>query len=169
MADPLRLMIFDGTRRADPLTATLWGVYLHGEAGRRRRDGHGRGARAADVTTEQVTGQPTLQVVVDRAAAARHGIGIVRRISGGGAMAASTDTTAPATEAHGAGDFNIMLMTEYKDLATMEANEDKADNLAQQVVGNDAAVAWGGAAGNFEVTWVIRMTAVFSSVASQLS
>lgn len=42
------------------------------------------------------------------------------------------------TEAHGAGDFNIMLMTEYKDLATMEANEDKADNLAQQVVGNDA-------------------------------
>lgn len=42
------------------------------------------------------------------------------------------------TEAHGAGDFNIMLMTEYKDLATMEANEAKADALAQQVVGNDA-------------------------------
>lgn len=42
------------------------------------------------------------------------------------------------TEAHGVNDFNIMLMTEYKDLATMEANEDKADNLAQQVVGNDA-------------------------------
>lgn len=41
------------------------------------------------------------------------------------------------TEAHGAGDFNIMLMTEYKNLATMEANEDKADNLAQQVIGND--------------------------------
>lgn len=41
------------------------------------------------------------------------------------------------TEAHGAGDFNIMLMTEYKDLATMEANENKADALAQQVVGND--------------------------------
>ena len=41
------------------------------------------------------------------------------------------------TEAHGGGDFNIMLMTEYKDLATMEANETKADNLAQQVVGND--------------------------------
>jgi hypothetical protein len=30
-----------------------------------------------------------------------------------------------------------MLMTEYKDLATMEANEAKADNLAQTVVGND--------------------------------
>ena len=41
------------------------------------------------------------------------------------------------TESHGAGDFNIMLMTEYKDLATMEANEAKADALAQQVVGND--------------------------------
>ncbi len=41
------------------------------------------------------------------------------------------------TEAHGAGDFNIMLMTEYKNLASMEANEDKADNLAQQVTGND--------------------------------
>lgn len=42
------------------------------------------------------------------------------------------------TEAHGAGDFNILLMTEYKDLATMEANEAKADALAQQTVGNDA-------------------------------
>ncbi len=30
-----------------------------------------------------------------------------------------------------------MLMTEYKDLATMEANERKADNLAQTVIGND--------------------------------
>ncbi len=41
------------------------------------------------------------------------------------------------TEAHGGGDFNIMLMTEFKDLATMEANETKADNLAQQIIGND--------------------------------
>lgn len=41
------------------------------------------------------------------------------------------------TEAHGANDWNIMLMTEYKDMATMEANEEKADNLAQTVVGND--------------------------------
>lgn len=30
-----------------------------------------------------------------------------------------------------------MLMSEYKDLATMEANEDKADNLAQTVIGDD--------------------------------
>jgi hypothetical protein len=41
------------------------------------------------------------------------------------------------TEAHGSNDWNIMLMIEYKDLATMEANEDKADNLAQTVIGND--------------------------------
>jgi hypothetical protein len=41
------------------------------------------------------------------------------------------------TESHNAGDFNIILMTEYKDLTTMEANEDKADALAQRVVGND--------------------------------
>ena len=41
------------------------------------------------------------------------------------------------TEAHGSDDWNIMLMTEYKNLATMEANEVKADNLAQTVSGND--------------------------------
>lgn len=41
------------------------------------------------------------------------------------------------TEAHGAGDFNIMLMTEYKNLATMEANQNKADDLAQKVIGDD--------------------------------
>ena len=41
------------------------------------------------------------------------------------------------TEAHGSNDWNIMLMSEYKDLATMEANQDKADNLAQTLVGND--------------------------------
>ena len=42
------------------------------------------------------------------------------------------------TEAHGAGDFNLMLMTEYKNLATMEANEAKADSLLQTVIGDDA-------------------------------
>ncbi len=41
------------------------------------------------------------------------------------------------TEAHGSDDWNIMLMTEYKDMATMEANEAKADNLLQTVIGND--------------------------------
>jgi len=41
------------------------------------------------------------------------------------------------TEPHNPGDFNIMLMTEYKDLASLEANEDKADALLQRVIGND--------------------------------
>ena len=41
------------------------------------------------------------------------------------------------TESHGSDDWNIMLMTEYKDMATMEANESKADNLTQKVSGND--------------------------------
>ncbi len=30
-----------------------------------------------------------------------------------------------------------MLMTEYKDLATMEANQAKEDNLMQTVIGTD--------------------------------
>jgi hypothetical protein len=41
------------------------------------------------------------------------------------------------TEAHGGTDWNLLLLTEYKDLATMEANEPKADALAQRVVGDD--------------------------------
>ena len=41
------------------------------------------------------------------------------------------------TETHGRDDWNIMLMTEYKDLATREANEAKEDALAQQVIGDD--------------------------------
>jgi hypothetical protein len=41
------------------------------------------------------------------------------------------------TESHGSDDWNIMLMTEYKNMATMEANETKADNLSQTVSGND--------------------------------
>ena len=42
-----------------------------------------------------------------------------------------------STEAHGTNDWNLLLMTEYKDLATMEANEEKGDALAQKVVGDD--------------------------------
>jgi hypothetical protein len=42
-----------------------------------------------------------------------------------------------AVEGHNPGEFNVMLMTEYKDLASMEAGEDKADSLAQKVVGDD--------------------------------
>jgi hypothetical protein len=43
-----------------------------------------------------------------------------------------------SVEGHTPGDFNLMLMTEYKNLATMEANEDKADAVAQKVIGTDA-------------------------------
>jgi hypothetical protein len=41
------------------------------------------------------------------------------------------------TEGHGSTDWNLMLMTEYKNLATMEAGEAKADALAQKLVGDD--------------------------------
>jgi hypothetical protein len=44
-----------------------------------------------------------------------------------------------SVEGHTTGEFNLMLMTEYKNLATMEANEDKAEAVAQKVVGNDEA------------------------------
>src|SRR6185369_10868008 len=40
-------------------------------------------------------------------------------------------------EGHGSTDFNLMLMTEYKDLATYEKNLDKADALLQTISGND--------------------------------
>ena len=42
-----------------------------------------------------------------------------------------------ATEGHNSNDWNLLLMTEHKDLATMEANEEKTDALTQRVVGND--------------------------------
>jgi hypothetical protein len=39
------------------------------------------------------------------------------------------------TEAHNPTDCNVILMTEYKDLATMEANADKAEELSQELFG----------------------------------
>ena len=36
-----------------------------------------------------------------------------------------------ASEPHNPGDFTLMLMTEYKDMASMEANSDKADQISQ--------------------------------------
>jgi hypothetical protein len=42
-----------------------------------------------------------------------------------------------SVEGHTATEFNLMLMTEYKSLAAMEASEDKAEAVAQKVVGND--------------------------------
>lgn len=47
------------------------------------------------------------------------------------------------TEAHGTNDWNMMLMTEYKDMASMEANEDKAEALSQKVVGDDQKMMQG--------------------------
>ena len=42
-----------------------------------------------------------------------------------------------STEPHATGDWNLLLLTEYKDLATMEANEPKMDALTQKVIGDD--------------------------------
>jgi len=42
-----------------------------------------------------------------------------------------------ATEAHNPGDFDLMLMTEYKDLATMEANQDKAEAVTAQALNSN--------------------------------
>jgi len=42
-----------------------------------------------------------------------------------------------ATEGHTPGDWNLVLMTEFKDLASLEANEAKADAVAQRLVGTD--------------------------------
>lgn len=41
------------------------------------------------------------------------------------------------TEAHGSGDWNLMLLTEYKDLATYERNLEKGDALLQKIIGDD--------------------------------
>ncbi len=41
------------------------------------------------------------------------------------------------TEGHTPGDWNMILMTEVKDLATLEANEKKLDALEQRLVGDD--------------------------------
>jgi hypothetical protein len=41
------------------------------------------------------------------------------------------------TESHGPTDWNMILMTEYKDLATLEASEQKSDAFFQKAVGDD--------------------------------
>ena len=42
-----------------------------------------------------------------------------------------------AAEPHSPTDWDLMLMVEYKDLASLEANEDKADALLQKIGGGD--------------------------------
>jgi hypothetical protein len=46
-------------------------------------------------------------------------------------------------EAHSPGDWNLMLMVEYKDLASLEANQDKADALLEKMFGGDEKVMQG--------------------------
>ena len=47
------------------------------------------------------------------------------------------------SESHGATDWDVMLMTEYKDLAAMEANEAKADAMGQKLFGGDQKIEQG--------------------------
>ena len=47
------------------------------------------------------------------------------------------------TEPHGTQDFNVILMTEFKDFTSMEANADKAEALGQQLFGGQAKVESG--------------------------
>lgn len=42
-----------------------------------------------------------------------------------------------STEGHTPGDWNLLLMTEFKSLAAMEANEQKAEAIGQHVAGDD--------------------------------
>jgi len=47
------------------------------------------------------------------------------------------------TEAHSPQDYNVMLMTEFKDLASLEANEDKMEALSQQMFGGTSKIEGG--------------------------
>ena len=47
------------------------------------------------------------------------------------------------TEAHSPNDWDLMLMVEYKDMASLEANEDKSDALLQKMFGGDEKVMQG--------------------------
>ena len=48
-----------------------------------------------------------------------------------------------AAEPHSPTDWDLMLMVEFKDLASLEANEDKADALLQKMFGGDEKVMQG--------------------------
>jgi len=48
-----------------------------------------------------------------------------------------------SVEAHTPGEWNLMLMTEYKSLAAMEASADKADALGQKLFGSDQKMMQG--------------------------
>ncbi len=48
-----------------------------------------------------------------------------------------------ATEAHGANDWDLVLMSEFKDLASMEANESKAEAIGQKLFGGEQKIEQG--------------------------
>jgi hypothetical protein len=48
-----------------------------------------------------------------------------------------------SVEAHTPAEWNLMLMTEYKNLAAMEASADKADALGQKLFGGDQKMMQG--------------------------
>lgn len=54
-----------------------------------------------------------------------------------------TDYKVLVTEPHGPQDYDFILMTQYKDLATMEANEDKMRALAEQTFGGQPKIEAG--------------------------
>lgn len=55
----------------------------------------------------------------------------------------SLDYKVIVTEAHGAQDFNVILMTQFKDLASLEANSEKVEALGQQLGGGQQKVESG--------------------------
>ncbi len=42
-----------------------------------------------------------------------------------------------ATEAHATSDWNLLLMTEFKNMAALEANQPKMDEVGQKIFGSD--------------------------------
>ena len=48
-----------------------------------------------------------------------------------------------ATEAHGTTDWNLLLMTEYKDLATLEVNQQKMEEVGMKIFGSDEKIRQG--------------------------
>ena len=48
-----------------------------------------------------------------------------------------------AAESHSPNDWDLMLMVEFKDLTTLEANQEKADALLQKMFGGDEKVMQG--------------------------
>jgi hypothetical protein len=54
-----------------------------------------------------------------------------------------TDYKVLVTEPHGPQDFDFILMTQFKDFASMEANQDKMEALAQQTFGGQQKIEAG--------------------------